>query len=701
MKKIFVFFTTILFSLSLFAQTKNSALGESAKTVKVGYLISDSKFMSGAGINEQKDGYAYEYLQQLSSYTGWKYEYVYGYFSDLCDMLAQGKIDLMPDISYTKERAEVMNFPNYDMGEETYYLYSKTSQTYFSTKNDFSFLKGKKVGINKKTYQYDLFYAWKEKNNVDCIVYEYDFNENAGNLLDKGQIDYYLEVDYVANDNWFPVVKIGASKFYLALNKNRTDLLEEINVALSELYSLNPYYNHVLWNKHYLHDKIISKLTPREERWFETHNYTLNIGLLKNDIPFAFQEKGINKGVIIDFVQYLKTVFDLENLVVNYHYFNDYFELNNALKEGVVDTGFPFMYDHFAAESFGTIISNPIATIPMACVVRKDRTDTDVFSVSAKKGSLDAFYSNLYYPNKEHHVYDNDEDCFLSVISGTSDKAISNVYKIQNYLYGRKKYEILTTDSHPSWELCFAFVPENFILCNVTNRLFASIEKGDVSNVIEKYAVTVQKYTIQDFFDDYLIYIFMVITVISLLFITLFFSIDKLIKYSSYDELTRLISRKKLPYFYSKVQKSIAVTQEKMSFILFDIDDFKFINDFYGHNCGDKVIKHIANVISRGINDKDYAFRSAGDEFLVLALCDYEGSLKIAERIRRSVENQIIEYNNTKIKVTVSVGVIEYKENILFDDLFFKAKELLNNAKDDGKNIVKGKSPEVESLKNK
>ena len=59
MKKIFVFFTTILFSLSLFAQTKSSALGESAKTVKVGYLISDSNFMSGAGINEQKDGYAY------------------------------------------------------------------------------------------------------------------------------------------------------------------------------------------------------------------------------------------------------------------------------------------------------------------------------------------------------------------------------------------------------------------------------------------------------------------------------------------------------------------------------------------------------------------------------------------------------------------------------------------------------------------
>ena len=129
--------------------------------------------------------------------------------------------------------------------------------------------------------------------------------------------------------------------------------------------------------------------------------------------------------------------------------------------------------------------------------------------------------------------------------------------------------------------------------------------------------------------------------------------------------------------------------------------EYQFINDFYGHNCGDKVIKHIANVISRGINDKDYAFRSAGDEFLVLALCDYEGSLKIAERIRRSVENQIIEYNNTKIKVTVSVGVIEYKENILLDDLFFKAKELLNDAKDDGKNIVKGKSPEVESLNNK
>ena len=87
MKKLFVFFATLFICISLFAEKsklsvsvnkKNGEVVTSAeKVVKVGYIITTGdNFMVGADIDEAKDGYAYEYLRTVASYTGWKYEYV-------------------------------------------------------------------------------------------------------------------------------------------------------------------------------------------------------------------------------------------------------------------------------------------------------------------------------------------------------------------------------------------------------------------------------------------------------------------------------------------------------------------------------------------------------------------------------------------------------------------------------------------------
>ena len=329
MKKLFVFFATLFICTSLFAEKsklvssdnkKNrEVVSSTQKVVKVGFIITtgDSFMVVGDDSNKQKDGYAYEYLRNLASYTGWKYEYVYGYFSDLCELLVEGKIDLLPDVTYTEERSKVMNFPNHDMGVETYYLYSKKNHGELKNNKDFSFLKGKTVGINKNSYQYNLFYEWKKNNNVECIVQEYEFSDEVGNLLNEGKIDYYLEIDYVAEDDWIPVAKIGTSNFYLAVNKNKNDLLDELNFALSELYSINPYYNHLLWNRYYLKNKKDYTLNDREVQWFKEHNNTLKVGVISDDLPFSYEEKGVCKGVIVDFLQYFKSAYSLDELKIN------------------------------------------------------------------------------------------------------------------------------------------------------------------------------------------------------------------------------------------------------------------------------------------------------------------------------------------------------------------------------------------------
>lgn len=98
---------------------------QQVKTVRVGWLVSNEGFQDGTP-GERLSGWGYEYLQTLSYYTpGWQYEYVSGTFTELMDMLEAGEIDLMPNISYSEERAQKLLFSSNPEGTERYYIYAR------------------------------------------------------------------------------------------------------------------------------------------------------------------------------------------------------------------------------------------------------------------------------------------------------------------------------------------------------------------------------------------------------------------------------------------------------------------------------------------------------------------------------------------------------------------------------------------------
>ena len=89
---------------------------QQVKTVRVGWLVSEQGFQEGTP-GERLSGWGYEYLQTLSYYTpGWQYEYVSGTFTELMDKLEAGEIDLMPNISYSEERAQKLLFSSNPVG---------------------------------------------------------------------------------------------------------------------------------------------------------------------------------------------------------------------------------------------------------------------------------------------------------------------------------------------------------------------------------------------------------------------------------------------------------------------------------------------------------------------------------------------------------------------------------------------------------
>lgn len=156
------------------------------------------------------------------------------------------------------------------------------------------------------------------------------------------------------------------------------------------------------------------------------------------------------------------------------------------------------------------------------------------------------------------------------------------------------------------------------------------------------------------------------------------------------DTLTNLYNRR---YIHEMLPKEIMGCNNRrpLSIAIIDIDYFKNINDTYGHNAGDIVIKKFAQTLSHSIRtDVDWAARYGGEEFLVcLPNTDCKRAYKVFERIRKAIERASIKAENNKIQTTGSFGLCTIKNSELTaEDLIKLADEKLYLAKSQGRNRV-------------
>ncbi|MBK3332423.1 diguanylate cyclase [Persephonella atlantica] len=161
---------------------------------------------------------------------------------------------------------------------------------------------------------------------------------------------------------------------------------------------------------------------------------------------------------------------------------------------------------------------------------------------------------------------------------------------------------------------------------------------------------------------------------------------------ASTDPLTKLYNRR----YFKEVSKHFVFSakreNEPLSVLMLDIDKFKSINDTYGHDVGDKVIKTIANILTKNRRKSDLLCRWGGEEFLILLPnTNVEGAFSVAEKIRKTVENTDINVSDEKqIKITVSIGIsqMELKEEDNLEPAIRRADEALYTAKERGRNCI-------------
>jgi diguanylate cyclase (GGDEF)-like protein len=170
---------------------------------------------------------------------------------------------------------------------------------------------------------------------------------------------------------------------------------------------------------------------------------------------------------------------------------------------------------------------------------------------------------------------------------------------------------------------------------------------------------------------------------IVLYFITIYFR-QKM--YEGYiDSLTLIYNRK---YLNEVLMKKLSRSYQ---LFMIDIDFFKKVNDTYGHDAGDYVLKEVASRMDKLVRSEDSFIRYGGEEFLIYTTkLSPKNSIEFAERLRVSIEQEPIRYKDITCLITISIGVNPSATNReLFSDMLKKADEALYQAKSDGRNCVR------------
>lgn len=703
MKKII--FTTILLLLTYIMNFYPLQIAYAKdNTINVGFSEVDgfSKFIDG-----KYTGYLYEYLMEISKFTGWKYNFIECTPDEITTKLMNGEIDLAGAMLKNDFTETLFDFPEYDIGA-SYYTISVLKNNTTIVETDFKTLNDITVGVVEGSSAIDKFYKFCENNNIKNIkIIEYD--KNSDNLLHTAlknkEIDAILAKDLLLSKDERVVTKFASRPYYLATTKGNDAIIKELNYSISQIRQINPNYSISLYNKYFqVEDNYKLSLTYDEIEFLKNIKkikavYVNNFAPLQNWNSKNKKPEGIS----IDIANIIskKLNIDIELQVVN-----SFEEALNFIKEHKADIliGIPNNYsfmDEYNLYMTKSYISSPIFKIENKLTVNADEYNKILALPKKYLYDLDISIENI--DSSKIIYYDNIEDCINAVNKGTADYTYGDLYSVESNT--REKYHkniSVIYKNKLNNDLCIGLSNNNdVLLLRIINKIINSISAEELNTIVYKNTLyTKNKITLQSFI--YSNYIEVMIFIISILVITSLSTYiimkirlqnknkqNSLLKEKSEtDSLTGIFNRGACKELISNYIENKS-NDLYGAFFIIDIDNFKGVNDNLGHKIGDDVLKDLADNLKRLFRKSDIVGRWGGDEFIVFMKDLDFSNLHVASKIATNLcntMNKTVTYNDISQNISLSIGIVFTKDNINFTELYQKADEILYTVKENGKN---------------
>lgn len=674
-----VTFLFIVFKCNAFADETDE------KVVKVGYYENEN-FQEGASKGAVKSGYAYEYFQKIATYNGWRYEYVYGSWSEIYDAFVAGDIDLLAGLGYAEERLDIMNYPNYPMGYESYYLFVRGDDSTITV--DSSSLNGKKIGTISGLLEKSIR-EWVDNNNVTAQIVVFDDVNDRDQALSTGEIDAFIGegASVSSKYNTVPLLKIKNVDMYVCVAKERLDLLQELNLAQENLDSKEPYYLNDLSKKYFSKNAISLQVAAEEREWLESHDYTISIGYMDNFLPYCgTDENGNATGIMVDVInEAFSNIISAKPIEFKYRPYQSTEEMIQAIHSHEIEILFPISNDIYFLEQNNLYHSVDVITSAMnlICMGNPSEAEQGILAIN-KNNQIQYNYVSNYFPDNEIIYFDTAEKCLDAVATGKANATILSGLRA-NVLLKEDDYSGLSSMELPHNTVkCFGVSTAHKGILPLLNQALNSIEENSAVNYTLKYADNSEDYSIAEFIRRHRTLVSVIVMLLGIVAVVVVAN-DRMktqkrnlyYEFAYMDGLTKLLNRRA---YEEELEKLNLAIPENLICVSMDLTGLKRVNDNYGHAAGDELIREAGRLINEAFGSYGKIYRTGGDEYYGLLqadIADYEVAKKLLDE---QCEKWSGEYSSS-MKIAIGEATLNDVDSKQIMDLCKYADKCMYQAK--------------------
>ncbi len=643
------------------------------RTIRVAYSEdADLINKSSSGIYK---GYIVEYLNKISQYTGWKYEYINEPWQKQLDDLKNGNVDLICNAQKTAEREKDYDFSSIPIGTEQSILYTDpdNEDIYYQ---DYEHMAGKVVGLLEGSYQNKEFQQRKAVKNILCTERYYGTEEKLIEALKRKEVDMTLMGSVSKHGSLKVVDKFGNSSMYIITTKGNTEILNALNDALDHLQSEAPNLAQQLSEEYFStkNQNSMPLFTREEAKYVQKFDRAVRIGCVSGIPPMSYQDEDTGKlnGIYIALLNKISEKsgmsFEIEAISENVDY-------KEAMKSGKYDfiAGVPFNQE--VIDDQDVALTDEFFKREYYMVSRRGEDVTELGKPVVVLEEQFKKYKSMMPDLDEgnSYIYKKDPEEILNAVeNGSADIAVLGTYAAAYYLQ-MSKYQNLSMTGMPfsQTEICMMYQKQaDKNLISVINKSIGCISESDQKEVIRHYAAAQNyQFSMAEFLRRYQYQILCITLVILMLVLFALISnrrkVDRQIQAAAQeayrkrvetDGLTGLMNKEG---FYRTGEEYLEKhNSQEVRLVYLNIENFKLVNDLFGVKAGDELLQFTGHELKKICDSTgSICSRYEADHFVVLTT---ENTDAIEEEV--DIFYDRIRQYHLNISVEISAGVYLIKD---------------------------------------